>query len=186
VGAVPSYAFTNAAANHTISATFAINIYTLTSAGAHGAITPPGVTNVPHGSNGPTYVMVPDSGYAVQDVLVDGVSVGTPTSYPFPNVITSHTISVTFSPTGQVVFGAPTSVISPGTPCVTVPVNIVRTPGAIAIRGYSVKFTLSPNLTLCSGTSSLTEGTYLNSGWTTSYHVTGQRERHLHRGRRDP
>jgi hypothetical protein len=43
VGAVPTYTFTNVTANHTISATFAINIYTITaSAGAHGAIVPSG------------------------------------------------------------------------------------------------------------------------------------------------
>jgi len=43
VGAVTSYTFSNVTANHTISATFAINTYTLTaSAGANGSVTPAG------------------------------------------------------------------------------------------------------------------------------------------------
>src|SRR5204862_8330412 len=43
VGAVTTYTFTNVLANHTIAASFAINIYTITaSAGANGSISPHG------------------------------------------------------------------------------------------------------------------------------------------------
>src|ERR1051325_8111119 len=172
VGAVTSYTFTNVTATHTIAVSFAINMYALTpSAGAHGAISPPGVVTVPHGSNS-TFTMLPVSGYVVADVRVDSVSVGAVTSYTFTNVTGPHSIAVSFIPSNQITFGSASGVISTGTACVTVPVRIVRAPGAVTARGYSVKFTLSPNLSLCSGTASITEGTYLNSGWSTSFHVT--------------
>jgi len=98
VGAPSSYAFANAAANHSISATFTPIVYSITAtAGANGGITPPGASNVNHGS-GLTYTVVPAADYQVADVLVDGVSVGAVTSYTFDNVTVDHTISVTFSP----------------------------------------------------------------------------------------
>ena len=51
VGAVGSYTFSNVTATHTISATFAINIYTITaSAGAGGSISPTGAVSVNHGA----------------------------------------------------------------------------------------------------------------------------------------
>jgi hypothetical protein len=64
---------------------------------------------------------------------------------------------------------APTC-ITPANPCVTIPVAINRT-DAIGLRGFSVQIQLSPNLQLCSGTASVTEGTYLNSVSATDYHV---------------
>jgi hypothetical protein len=97
VGAVTSYTFQNVAADHTISATFAINQYAITaSAGAHGTIAPPGTTTVDYG-NSQTYTITPATGYSVDDVLVDGTSVGAVTSYTFTNVAAAHTISATFA-----------------------------------------------------------------------------------------
>jgi hypothetical protein len=76
VGAMTSYTFTNVMSNRTISATFAINVYTITaSAGANGSIAPPGSTNVNYGG-GQNYTITPGTGYHVADVLVDGASVG--------------------------------------------------------------------------------------------------------------
>ena len=47
VGAVTSYTFTNVTANHTISASFAVNTRTITaSAGANGTISPSGAVTV--------------------------------------------------------------------------------------------------------------------------------------------
>ncbi|NMB79971.1 MAG: hypothetical protein GYA23_12860, partial [Methanomicrobiales archaeon] len=97
-GAVSSYTFTNVVADHTISATYAINTYTLTpSAGAHGSISPSGVQTVNYGGS-QAFTMTPESGYVVAEVLVDGVSVGAVTSYTFTNVQASHTIAVSFTP----------------------------------------------------------------------------------------
>jgi hypothetical protein len=54
------------------------------------------VQNVPYGT-GVTFNMTPDAHYHVDQVLVDGKSVGPVTSYTFTNVTTAHTISVTFA-----------------------------------------------------------------------------------------
>jgi len=96
VGTGGSYTFTAIAADHTISASFAINTYTVTaSAGANGSISPTGPTSVNYNGS-QTYTITPASGYLIDDVQVDGFSVGTPTSWTFDNVVANHTISVTF------------------------------------------------------------------------------------------
>jgi hypothetical protein len=96
VGAVDTYTFTNVAANHTINATFTIDTYIITAtAGEHGKITPSGQVRVAHGDS-KTFTIIPDVGYHILDVIVDGDSVGTVDSYTFTNVTTEHTISVTF------------------------------------------------------------------------------------------
>jgi len=95
VGAVTSYSFTNVTTNHTISASFAINSYSIEATpGANGSITGPAAVNYGDSAN---YTITPAAGYHVTDVLVDGVSVGAVTSYSFNNVTASHTISATFA-----------------------------------------------------------------------------------------
>src|SRR5439155_15539162 len=97
VGAVTSYTFTNVIANHTIAASFAVDVYTITaSAGAHGSIAPSGAVSVNAGAN-ETFTITPDANYHVADVLVDGVSVGAVTSYTFTNVLANHTIDASFA-----------------------------------------------------------------------------------------
>lgn len=98
VGAVTSYSFTNATANRTISATFALCIFTITAtAGVNGSILPSRVSNVSIGGS-QNYTITPDPGYRVADVLVDGTSAGAVTGYNFTNVTADHTISATFAP----------------------------------------------------------------------------------------
>jgi hypothetical protein len=95
-GALTSYTFSNVTANHTISATFALNTFTITtSPGAHGTITPssPAVT----GGANQTLSITPNTGYHVADVLIDGASQGALGAYTFYNVIANHTISATFA-----------------------------------------------------------------------------------------
>ena len=97
VGAVTSYTFTNVTANHTISASFAIDTRTITaSAGADGAINPSGAVLVNYGDN-QTFTITPNPSYHVADVLVNGSSVGAVTSYTFTNVTANHTISASFA-----------------------------------------------------------------------------------------
>ncbi|MBE0528957.1 MAG: hypothetical protein IH629_07130, partial [Thermoleophilia bacterium] len=97
VGAQDSYTFTNVTADHTISATFAVDTMTIApSAGANGAIEPATPQVVDYGSDH-TFTITPDTGYHVADVLVDGSSVGAVTSHTFTNVTTGHTISATFA-----------------------------------------------------------------------------------------
>lgn len=97
VGAVSTYTFTNITANHTISATFTNKTYTITaSSGANGSISPAGSTNVNYGGS-QSYSITPATGYSIADVKVDGMSVGSVSTYNFSNVTTSHTIAATFA-----------------------------------------------------------------------------------------
>ncbi len=64
-----------------------------TSAGTGGTIT--ASTEVQEDKD-KTITITPDTGYVVDDVLVDGSSVGAVTSYDFTNVQADHTISATF------------------------------------------------------------------------------------------
>ena len=97
VGAVASYTFTTVTANHSIAATFSVITYSLTaSAGTGGIITPSGITTVNSGA-GKSYTITPISGYKINDVTVDGVSVGAVASYSFTNVIANHTLTAIFA-----------------------------------------------------------------------------------------
>ncbi len=96
-GNTSPYNFTNVVANHSISVKFAINQYTITaSTGTHGKITPAGSVVVLYGSN-QLFTFTPDTGYQIQNVLVDGISQGTVPSYTFSNVTANHTVSVAFT-----------------------------------------------------------------------------------------
>ncbi len=88
---------TNVTADKSVTANFAINVnYTITAlAGTGGSISPAGAVSVASGSN-QTFTITPDSGYAISQVLVDGVNQGAISSYTFTNVAASHTISATF------------------------------------------------------------------------------------------
>ena len=96
-GAVTSYTFNSVTANHTISASFAINTYTITaSAGSNGTISPSGNVSVNYGAN-QSFTITPSTGYHVASVLVDGSSAGAVTSYAFNSVTANHTISASFA-----------------------------------------------------------------------------------------
>jgi hypothetical protein len=96
VGALTSYTFANVQAGHTISASFALDIYSITAAAdAHGSISPTGAITVNKGSS-QIYTVTPDTGYQVLSVIVDGANKGAITSYTFTNVQTNHTINAYF------------------------------------------------------------------------------------------
>lgn len=96
VGTTSPYQFTNVTAAHTIVASFAVSPPTITSsAGANGTITPLGASEIELGGS-KTYVVIPNRGYCVADMLVDSTSVGKKGYYQFTNVLTDHTISSTF------------------------------------------------------------------------------------------
>ncbi|WP_452230386.1 choice-of-anchor D domain-containing protein [Lacinutrix sp. MEBiC02404] len=95
-GSANTYTFTNVTADHTITAVYTADTYNITATtGTNGSISPSGTTSVTCGTD-QTYTFTADSGYAVDDVLVDGVSVGPVTSYDFTNVTGTHIISVSF------------------------------------------------------------------------------------------
>ncbi len=98
IGAVPSYTFSQISANHTISASFDIDTYTISATvGANGSITPSGVVNVDCGAS-VTYAITPDAGYSVSDVTMDGASIGAVNSCTIDNVTCDHTLNATFEP----------------------------------------------------------------------------------------
>ncbi len=88
---------THVTADISLTANFALNTYTITAAsGTNGTVTPSGATTVSYGGS-QTYSITPVTGYHVADVLVDGVSAGAMTSYPFTSVAANHTISASFA-----------------------------------------------------------------------------------------
>jgi len=101
-GSINSYPFTNVHEDHTISATFEpippTSHTIFVTAGVGGTITPAGPeVTVPDGGS-QTFTITANSGYRIVDVVVDGVSQGPISSYPFTNVHEDHTISATFLP----------------------------------------------------------------------------------------
>jgi len=72
------------------------NTHTITSsASLNGSISPSGAVIVNQGSN-KSFTITPDAGYSIDDVLIDGSSLGAVGSYTFTNVTEDHTISTTF------------------------------------------------------------------------------------------
>ncbi len=89
--------------NHTIRTTAPIGpitpvVYAITvTAGANGTITPAGVVAVTEGAD-QAFQILPNPGYAVSDVRVDGVSAGALATVNFPAVGANHTLDATFAP----------------------------------------------------------------------------------------
>ncbi|MDD1718062.1 MAG: PKD domain-containing protein, partial [Methanoregulaceae archaeon] len=95
-GAVPSFQFTNVVSDQTIRAEFAIKQFTLTAtAGPGGAIAPSGVITVNYGGS-QTFLISPDPGFGIQNVFVDGVSVGRNSTLMINNIIRNHNINALF------------------------------------------------------------------------------------------
>ncbi len=71
--------------------------YTITAtAGSNGGISPSGTVAVAQGAS-QAFTITANSGYKVQGVTVDGVSVGAVTTYTFTNVSAAHAISANFT-----------------------------------------------------------------------------------------
>ncbi|MEE0256409.1 S8 family serine peptidase [Evtepia sp.] len=76
-------------------------IHTITAtAGEGGKIDPSGTVQINDGKS-KTFTITPDAGRFISDVKVDGISVGTPTTYTFSKVTADHTIEVTFGGSGN-------------------------------------------------------------------------------------
>ncbi|MFZ2414171.1 MAG: stalk domain-containing protein, partial [Candidatus Cryosericum sp.] len=91
------YVITDIQTDHVLTAAFAaIPMYTLTpTAGTGGTITP-GVPQTVVQGGGTSFLVIPDAGYDVASVTIDGVSQGAISSYTFTNVTSNHTISARF------------------------------------------------------------------------------------------
>ena len=83
--------------NASTTATFNLKSFSITAgADANGSILPQGSVTVNYGA-GQTFSINPNPGYQVADVKVNGVSVGTVTSYSLANVTSDQAIYATFS-----------------------------------------------------------------------------------------
>ncbi len=103
IGTMTNYSFTNVRGAHSISATFAHPSFSVyASAAKSGTIFPAGDVAVTPGAN-QTFTITPNAGYEVQDVSLDGVSVGAVTSYTINNVQAKHIVLAKFK-------GSPTAV----------------------------------------------------------------------------
>ena len=101
---------------HTIN----INVitHTITAlAGSNGSISPSGAVTVNQGDNR-AFTITPDPNYHVEDVLVDGSSVGAVTSYTFVNVSGNHSITASFALDNQppIANAGPDQTVTEGTP----------------------------------------------------------------------
>ncbi len=90
-----SYTINNVTTDQDINVTFNQLSYTITATAGNGGTINPGTTTVNCGGS-QTYTIVPNGGYMISDVTVDGQSVGSVSSYSFTNVTANHTISATF------------------------------------------------------------------------------------------
>lgn len=73
--------------------------FTITAAcGEGGTLTPSGAVTAPKGKN-VSFTAKPEKGYVVEDVLIDGKSMGSVGVYTFRNIQEDHTMEVTFRKT---------------------------------------------------------------------------------------
>ncbi len=135
VGALESYTFENVTADHTIEASFSLLTYTISASAAEGgSIAPSGTVSLNHGDS-QTVAITPDEGYDIDDLLVDGISVGALESYTFENVTADHTIEASFS---LLTYTISASAGNGG--------NIIPSGTIIVPHGASQLFTFTPDL----------------------------------------
>ena len=152
-----TYTFDNIAANHTISATFAQKMFTVTvNAGAHGTITP-ATGNYAYGTD-VVLTITPNAGYTIADVTVDGNSVGAVSTYTIPYITSDHTVAATFaaiqytinasaSVGGTITPDGATLVAHNGSQSYTISANAGYHVAAVYVDGASVGAVTSYNFT---------------------------------------
>ena len=110
-----SYTFENVLTDHAIDAYFSINTYTITATTTTGgSIIPSDDVIIEYGAD-TTFTISANSGYVLDSVLVDDVSVGAVTSYPFIDVTADHTIYAMFTMTALPGWAQKESVVTPHT-----------------------------------------------------------------------
>ena len=96
-GAISEYTFNNITADHTLTATFVRDSYTITAtAGEGGSISPSGTSEVLCGDNW-NCTITPDEGWYIDYLTVDGEQQAAQDSWTFSDVRGDHTIAVTFA-----------------------------------------------------------------------------------------
>jgi hypothetical protein len=93
-----SYQFSAVSADGSITATYAINTYTITVTQTDNGQISPGTINVNYGGS-QSFTITPDTGYSITSLTIDSSTVAIASEYTFSNVQASHTITATFAPT---------------------------------------------------------------------------------------
>ncbi|UAL08204.1 MAG: hypothetical protein KRP56_02855 [Candidatus Methanogranum gryphiswaldense] len=101
VGSVSTYTFTNVTRDHTISVEFLTQHYTITVNAYYGGSISPGISMSVYSGAYTTFKITAWDGYEIDNVIVDGVSMGGISTYTFNNVTSNHTISATFYETAE-------------------------------------------------------------------------------------
>lgn len=101
VGVVDTYLFSNVVSDHSISAAFGISSYTIDAfAGTGGSISPSGAVSV-MGMSNQTFNVTAQDGYEIDNLIVDGNSLGALNSYTFGQIDANHTIEARFRAVNQ-------------------------------------------------------------------------------------
>ncbi len=97
IGSVSVFEFSNITSDHSINATFSRLTYQVfVETGTGGIINPSGLSYVAHGDQ-QTFNIIPNLGYILDSLYIDGIHVGTTSSYTFYNVTSSHQIKAGFA-----------------------------------------------------------------------------------------
>jgi FtsP/CotA-like multicopper oxidase with cupredoxin domain len=116
VGPVYSYTFEDVTAATTISAVFALNTYTVTpTTVGPGTISPSTPQSVGYGGS-KTFTIAPSAYYHIEDVQLNGESVGAVYSLDVTNVTNDETITATFAPTPPAATSVSRPSVSPSKP----------------------------------------------------------------------
>lgn len=95
----PIYTFTDVSSNHSIEALFdTLRFHIVSGSNGGGSITPLGDTELRYGES-QSYRIIPDEGYRIEQVLVDGINDEEAVSsgvYRFAEVVEDHTIEAVF------------------------------------------------------------------------------------------
>ncbi len=124
LGAVAVDTFKNVVTNHTITAYFSINVYTITASvsGGNGTISPSGAVSANYGTD-KIFTMTPNTGYHIDSVKIDGAYVGNTSPDTIKNIQANHTIVVKFKINSYTITASVTggsgTIAPPGVPNVT-------------------------------------------------------------------
>lgn len=97
VGRIGEYTFNNVTQDQNVVVNLDLFVHTIiATAEPHGKIDPAGSVTVVHNRD-KAFKIIPDPGFSVKDILIDGVSIGSLASYTFENVTEDHAIHAMFS-----------------------------------------------------------------------------------------
>jgi hypothetical protein len=136
-----TYQFGPVTANSSLSATFAIRQFTIEVAqNENGTITPK--TTTVNYNESQTFSITPNSGFHIDDVRVNGKSIGPVSSYVAQNIQSAITISAIFAPNP-----APTATPTPNPTPTPTPSTQTSTFNITNEEGAKINFSISGNMT---------------------------------------